>query len=330
MDSRIVVVLGGNAFVRPGEPLTMRGQFDFAQSAMARLVPLLEDDRSLVITHGNGPQVGHILTRAEKALGKAYAIPLEVCVAESEGELGYVLEQSLYNVLAERGSRRPIATLLTQVVVDESDPAFANPTKPIGPFYSREQADELASHGFSVREDAGRGFRRVVPSPRPREIIGVQVIEQLLDDGIVVIAAGGGGIPVVRRDEHLHGVEAVVDKDLSSALLGIALDARLMVILTGVPCAYRDFNTPRQLPIGRIGISQARTLLEEGHFAPGSMRPKVEAAIQFAERPGARAVICDPASLEAALDGESGTIIEYDTDEVLADRSRVRVARQPV
>ena len=307
---RVICVLGGNAFVSPGGQLTMAGQFRFAREALGCLSPLLGEGVALVVSHGNGPQVGNILIRVEEALGKAYAIPLEVCVAESEGELGYVLEQSLYNLLAAQGTPRPIATLLTQVVVDADDPAFANPTKPIGPFYDTSGADELARHGFAVREDAGRGYRRVVASPQPREIVEAEVISRLLDLGVLVIAAGGGGIPVVRENGQLRGVEAVVDKDLAGALLGVRLEAELFVILTGVPCAYRYFGTPRQEPIGRVSVFEAEALVAEGHFAPGSMRPKVEAAIQFARGRRRTAMICDPPSLFRALERAAGTIVE--------------------
>ena len=262
----------------------MAGQFQFAREALASLRPLLAGDAHVLLTHGNGPQVGHILTRVEAALGKSYAIPLEVCVAESEGELGYVLDQTLHNLLVEWDQPRPIAGLLTQVIVDEHDPAFARPSKPIGPFYNAAQAVQLAQKGFSVVDDAGRGFRRVVPSPEPKEIVDAQVIDNLLQLGVFVIAAGGGGIPVVRNGGRLAGVEAVVDKDLTSALLGELLDAALMVILTGVPCAYRNFGRRDQQPIGRITIDQAQRLIGEGHFAPGSMLPKMEAAVRFARR----------------------------------------------
>lgn len=307
-----VVVLGGNAFAKPGTPLTMAGQFAFAREVLSKLRPLLEGRSPVILTHGNGPQVGHILTRVEVALGQAYAIPLEVCVAESEGELGYVLEQTLQNLLSEWHSNRPIVTLLTQVVVDPADPAFANPTKPIGQFYSAGQADEMRQKGFIVREDAGRGFRRMVASPAPREIIEIDVLRMLLEAGVLVICGGGGGIPVVREAGRLRGVEAVIDKDLTSALLGAALGSRRMLILTGVPNAYRDFNTPKQQPLGRLRVAEAQQLLRDGHFAPGSMGPKIEAAVQFASRPGAAAIICDPAGLHEALRGNAGTIIEGD------------------
>lgn len=315
IPDRTIVVLGGNAFARLGTPLTMGGQFRFAHDALKSLQPLLISGRQFVLTHGNGPQVGHILVRVEEALGKAYTIPLEVCVAESEGELGYVLEQSLYNLLLKYGGVRPIVSLLTQVVVDQDDPAFTNPTKPIGPFYSKDQAEELARQGHVVREDAGRGYRRVVPSPEPRRIVELSVIQQLLDGGVIVVAAGGGGIPVVEDRGRLRGVEAVIDKDGAAALLGDAIGAELMIVLTCVPFAYRNFDTDSQSPIRRVPAAEAKQLIREGHFAPGSMLPKMEAAVRFADRPGRIVVICDPPSLSAALNGTAGTVVVSDFDD---------------
>ena len=312
---RVVIALGGNAFATAGQPLTMAGQLQFAHQALSHIAPLLGRDTELLISHGNGPQVGHILTRVEEALGKAYAVPLEVCVAESEGELGYVLEQALYNVLAELGIERPIASLLTQVVVDSADPAFAHPTKPIGVFYERQQAEELSRRGFQVMEDAGRGYRRVVPSPRPLEIVEVEVMRQLLKLGAVVIAAGGGGIPVVRRNGKLEGIEAVVDKDLTAALLADALDAQRLIILTDVPSAYLNFNTTSQSPIRMASASQIRRWIGEDHFAPGSMLPKMEAAAQFVSRAGRQAIVTNPTTLAMALRGAAGTIVELTPQE---------------
>lgn len=311
MPERTMLVLGGNAFASPKKPLTMSGQFNFARQALGALSPLLIDGRDLVITHGNGPQVGHMLIRVEESLGKAYAMPLEVCVAESEGELGYVIQQTLHNVLIENGLKRPIAGLLTEVVVDAADSAFQTPTKPVGPFYNAGQADELRKKGFAVREDAGRGFRRVVPSPEPQEIVDVEVIETLLDSGTIVVAAGGGGIPVIRDGDQLRGVEAVVDKDLTSALLGAAIDSHLMIILTDVPCAYRNFGKADRSSIGRIGINETKRLYDGGHFAEGSMRPKIKAGIRFSCRKNCRTIICNVENLEQALVGNAGTIIEH-------------------
>jgi carbamate kinase len=281
----------------------------------ARALARVATEHELVVSHGNGPQVGHILTRVEEALGKAYAVPLEVCVAESEGELGYVLEQALFNVLVERGIERPIASLLTQVVVDSADPAFAHPTKPIGVFYERQQAEELSRRGFQVMEDAGRGYRRVVPSPKPLEIVEVDVMRQLLALGAIVIAAGGGGIPVVRREGKLEGVEAVVDKDLTAALLADRIDAQRLLILTDVPCAYLCYGTASQTPIRTAGVSQIRRWIDEGHFAPGSMLPKMEAAAQFVACSGRQAIVTNPASLAEALRGAAGTIVEFSPQE---------------
>ena len=306
---RAVVVFGGNAFASPGGVLTMESQLQFARSAVTELMPLLSDDTQLLISHGNGPQVGHILTRVEAALGQAYSIPLEVCVAESEGEIGYVLEQSIFNVMSAYNRSRPTVSLLTQVVVDANDPAFQNPTKPVGPFFTELQARRLRESGLPVVEDAGRGYRRVVSSPRPREILEMDIIEQLVAMGIIVIAAGGGGIPVIKAKGQLHGVEAVIDKDLTAALLANQLDADKLIILTCVPCAYEHYRTERQRPIRIISRNKAQELLADGHFEPGSMLPTIQAAIDFVSRAGRQAIICDPPSLRDALDGLAGTIV---------------------
>ncbi|MDH5172445.1 MAG: hypothetical protein OEW92_08520, partial [Gammaproteobacteria bacterium] len=260
-----VVSLGGNAFARPGEELTMAGQFEFADRTLAPLAASLDLDRPLLVTHGNGPQVGYILTRVEEALGKAYALPLEVCVAESEGEIGYVLQQTLHNLT--RG-QRPVAALLTQVRVAADDPAFDLPSKPIGPWFDPPQAATLASAGLAmVYDKAGRG-RRLVPSPRPIEIVELPVIRQLLALGIIVIAAGGGGIPVIDADAGLEGVEAVVDKDLASALLAIGVGAGQLVMVTGVAGAFIDFDTESARLVTRATPDQMAGWLAAGHFPP--------------------------------------------------------------
>lgn len=307
-----VVALGGNAFADEDRGLTMAGQFRFAARAMAALGPLL--DGSLALVHGNGPQVGHMLVRVEESLGKAYAIPLEVCVAETEGELGYVLAQALRNALADRGVSRPIASLLTQVRVDADDPGFARPSKPIGPWYDAAQGNALRERGFALVEDSGRGLRRVVPSPAPRSIVEAVVVRMLLDAGAVVVCAGGGGVPVVERDGRLHGVDAVIDKDLTAALLAEEVGASRLVVLTAVPCAYADFGLPSQRALRRLTPPAARRLAAEGHFAPGSMAPKVEACARFVERTGGRALITSPARLDAALAGDDGTTFTPEDD----------------
>ena len=309
MRTRLVVSLGGNAFAREGEAMSMAGQFRFAADTLAPLAALVRSEIELLVTHGNGPQVGYILTRVEEALASAYTLPLEVCVAESEGEIGYVLQQTLHNIGA---GQRPVATLLTQVVVDSDDPAFTTPTKPIGPWFDAAQADRLEAAGMPlVRDDAGRG-RRVVPSPAPTRIVEASVIDSILGLGVVTIAAGGGGIPVVERDGRLAGVEAVVDKDLATALLAIELRANRLVLVTDVDGVYRNFATPEARLIQSASPDALEALAVEGHFPPGSMGPKVRAAMQFVRATGAQAVICRAADLPAALAGQAGTVVEAD------------------
>lgn len=312
---RVVAALGGNAFAPPGEALTMAGQFRYAREALSKLAPLLDERTELVLAHGNGPQVGHMLIRVEETLGHAYALPLSVCVAETEGELGYVLSQSLHNVLASLKVRRPIASLLTQVRVDPDDPAFANPTKPVGPFYTEDQAVALRERGFCVREDSGRGWRRVVPSPEPLAIVDVAVIDSILAAGALVVAIGGGGVPVFERDGVLEGVDAVIDKDLASALLADRIGASLLVILTDVACVYTHWRTPSPRAVRKVTASALRALIREGHFPDGSMGPKVEAAARFASRQGRRAIITNPSSLADALAGDAGTEVIPDPEQ---------------
>lgn len=307
MLEKLVISLGGNAFAGANEAMTMSGQFAFAAATLEPLSRFLDSDSQLLVTHGNGPQVGYILTRVEEALGKAYSLPLEVCVAESEGEIGYVLQQTLHNLT--RG-RHPVATLLTQVLVDANDPAFLNPTKPVGPWFELQQAATLEAAGIALVYDSdGRG-RRVVPSPRPISIVEVQVIRQMLELGVIVIAAGGGGIPVVERNGRLEGVEAVVDKDLATALLAVAIEADLLVLVTGVPGVYTNFLSDDACLLEHIHPDELEALAGAGHFPPGSMGPKVEAAIHYVRATGKRAVICQPGDLVQAIAGKLGTIID--------------------
>jgi carbamate kinase len=307
MPEKLVISLGGNAFAKAGENMSMSGQFAFAAETLAPLAELLSADRQVLITHGNGPQVGYILTRVEEALGKAYALPLEVCVAESEGEIGYVLQQTVHNLT---GGQRPVATLLTQVLVDGDDPAFEKPTKPVGPWFQKEQVAALQEEGIPlVYDKEGRG-RRVVASPQPDSIVEIEVIRQMLELGVTVIAAGGGGIPVVKKGDSLEGVEAVVDKDLATALLAIGLGAERMVLVTGVAGVYRDFDSDRAQLLSQTNPEELEALAQEGQFPPGTMGPKVEAAIQFVRTTGKSAVICRPQDLAAAIAGRAGTVIE--------------------
>lgn len=286
---------------------TMTAQFKHTQAAMRSILALTSKGQGLILTHGNGPQVGNILIRSELARGKAYDVPLSVAVAESEGEIGYVIQQALYNELRARRLSRPIITCLTQVLVDAGDAAFKRPTKPIGPFLPEEAARQLQREGVAVREEPPRGWRRVVASPRPVRIIEGQTVRRLAGLGVIVIAAGGGGIPVCERRGRLQGVDAVIDKDLASATLAKDVGAAELFILTDVPKAYLDFGSPRQRGLPRMTVREARDYLRAGHFPPGSMGPKVEAAAQFVERTGGRAVITSPGALNRALAGRDGT-----------------------
>lgn len=287
--------------------MSVAGQFAFAAKTLAPLGGLLTAGSRFLITHGNGPQVGYILTRVEEALGKAYSLPLEVCVAESEGEIGYVLQQTLHNLT---GGRSPVATLLTQVVVDENDPAFLSPDKPVGPWFDAQQAAVLAQTELPLVYDReGRG-RRLVASPAPLRIVEIEVIREMMALGIIVIAAGGGGIPVVDRQGLLEGVEAVVDKDLATALLAIGIDADQLVLVTDVPGVYKNFDCAGADLLRRTSPEELEKLAAEGHFPAGSMGPKVAAVIQFVRATGRRAVICQPGDLAAAMTAEAGTVVE--------------------
>lgn len=308
----LLLALGGNAFAAGGARLSMPGQFEYAETVAARILPCVQDAARVLIVHGNGPQVGQILARVEAALDRAYAQPLDVCVAESEGELGYVLLQALRNAWRARGVTRELCALLTQVLIAADDPAFADPVKPIGRFLAADEVARLRAAGIPVREDAGRGWRRVVASPAPRAVLETSSIARLLAAGVVVIAAGGGGVPVMETDGRIAGVEAVVDKDATAALLADALALPTLVMLTDVPCAYEHYRQANERPIERIARTQLKELAAAGHFAPGSMAPKIAAACAFVDRPGRRAIVCAPDNLAAALAGASGTVVEFE------------------
>ena len=294
-----VIALGGNALVRNGERGTAAEQLANLRSACAALAPLLSDQR-VVITHGNGPQVGNELLRQERAADVAPPLPLYVAVAQTQAEIGTLLAAELRPVAGRR-----VACVLTHVEVAEDDPAFSEPTKPIGSFYSEEEARRLESErGWTVVSDAGRGWRRVAASPAPIEIVELESIRALVDAGDVVIACGGGGIPVVRRDDRLKGVDAVIDKDRASAVLAAALGAERLVILTDVPALLSDFGGPGETEVRTLDVAEAERLLPE--LAAGSMRPKLEAAIDFA-RAGGETLIASAESLEETLAGDGGT-----------------------
>jgi len=308
---KLVLALGGNALIRPGEAGTLEEQRRRLSRAMAPTADLVTAGFAAVITHGNGPMVGHLLLQMECARATVPPMPLFMCDADSEGSLGYLIQQCLVNELRRRGQTRGVVTVVTQVVVAADDPAFASPDKPIGPFYAANEAERLqGERGWQLMEDAGRGWRRVVPSPRPLTIIEQDVISYLWRGGIIVIAAGGGGVPVVRRpDGDLMGVEAVIDKDRASAVLAREIAADLMVFLTAVEFVYVDFGKPGQRPLLTLTGAEAERYLREGHFAPGSMGPKMEAALDFLSQGGQRVLITQPESLAAALQGRTGTHI---------------------
>lgn len=309
MKKLAVVAIGGNAVNRPGEKPTAENMFRALTEAMGYLVDML-DEYDIVITHGNGPQVGNILIQQEMAKDVIPPFPIDVNDAQTQGSLGYMIAQALRNNLSKRNQIREVAGVITQIVVDKNDKAFENPTKPVGPFYTKEQAERLAREkGWIMREDAGRGYRRVVPSPKPLDIVEKEIIKMLLKNDVIVIAAGGGGIPVVKEDGILKGVEAVIDKDRASALLAIEIGADLFVILTGVEKVALNYGKPNQKDLDELTIDEAKKYLKEGQFPSGSMGPKIESAIDFVKATSKACVITDMAKLKLALNGKTGTRI---------------------
>ncbi|MBI3800529.1 MAG: carbamate kinase [Deltaproteobacteria bacterium] len=309
MSERLVVALGGNALIRQGDRGTITEQAARSLAAMAAISQTVTAERQLVITHGNGPTVGNILIRQQLARHVTPAMPLDVCGAESQGNIGYLLERALTQVLRQRGIQRPVATLLSLVEVDPHDPAFVNPSKPIGPFLSAAEAEELG-RSVPVARDAARGFRRVVASPAPQRIFESAAIEALLAAGVIVITLGGGGIPVVLDSEQqLSGVEAVIDKDLSSSVLARAIGASNLIILTDIDYVYLDFLSAQRRAVQRMRVSEAEDHLRRGEFLPGSMAPKIEAGIAFLYSGGQRVLIGLPEELPQLLQGAAGTEI---------------------
>ncbi|MEO8285813.1 MAG: carbamate kinase [Chloroflexota bacterium] len=313
----LVVALGGNAIQQSGEKGTAAEQFANVSRAMASVAELADRGYRVVLTHGNGPQVGTILLQqavAEAAEGIP-AMPMDVAGAMSQGQLGYMMQQCLQNELRKRGRPWPVATVVTQMVVDPNDPAFTNPTKPIGPFYNQEKAEELRARGYTVIEDSGRGYRRVVPSPQPAAIAEIYAIRTLVNSGALVICSGGGGIPVVRDSEGiLHGVEAVIDKDMGASLIAQKLDADRLLILTDVANVAINYRKPDQQTLGRVGVDDLKRYMQEGQFAAGSMGPKVRAGVGFVEAGGKEAIITHLHSALSAIEGETGTHIVATTN----------------
>ena len=310
MFKTAVVALGGNAIGTTGRE-DIHQQFANTRKSLAGILELVKEGYQLAITHGNGPQVGNALLRVERTMDTIPALPLGVIVADTEGGMGYMIEQSLQNKLHREGIPRKVVTIVTQVIVDRNDPPILNPTKPIGPFYTKEQAERLAKiNEWIIKEDAGRGFRRLVPSPIPTEIVEKDIIKSLVQSGTIVIAAGGGGAPVyVEEDGTYEGVDAVVDKDRASAVLARDIGAETLVILTSVDKVCLNYMNPNERPLSWVSVTEAKRYMAEGHFPQGSMGPKIGAAIQFLEAGGKQVIITSPGLVKEALKGKAGTKI---------------------
>jgi len=306
-----VVAVGGNALIKDKAHRTVQDQYEAAKDTMKHIVDMIEKGWDVVITHGNGPQVGFILRRSELAKHVLHEVPLDYCGADTQGAIGYMFQMALGNEFKRRGLEKDVATVVTQTVVNQHDPAFKNPTKPIGSFMDEAEAESRAQQdGWTVVEDAGRGWRRVVPSPLPERIVEAEVIDALIKAGIIVVGVGGGGIPVIENDQgDLEGIEAVIDKDFGSSLLAKMIHADLFVISTAVEKVALNFNKPDQVFLDKLTVAEAKQYIEEGHFAPGSMLPKMKAIIQFLENGGKKALITDPEHIGEALDGKTGTWI---------------------
>ena len=309
---RAVVAIGGNSLIKDKQHQTVQDQYEAMRETTASIADMVAAGWEVAITHGNGPQVGFILRRSELSRHELHEVPLDACGADSQGAIGYALQQNMRNHLLARGIDRTVATVVTQVEVSPEDPAWRNPSKPIGSFMDADTAAERRSvEGWAVVEDAGRGWRRVVPSPEPLAIVEADVVRMLLDAGVIVITVGGGGIPVVREaDGTLKGVDAVIDKDLASAMLATVIEAGLLVITTAVEKVALGWGSPQQRWVDRLTLAEAKQYLAVGtHFAAGSMAPKIQACIDYLEAGGGEVLITDPDHLPAAIRGETGTRI---------------------
>jgi carbamate kinase len=312
MDSRFAVLaIGGNSLIKDKDHISLSWQYEAVKETGRYIADLIAEGMNVVITHGNGPQVGFIYRRGELARHELPLIPLDICGADTQGAIGYMLQKAFLNQFRKMGITKQVATVVTQTVVSENDASFQQPTKPIGSFMSEQEAlNNKKEFGWEIVEDAGRGFRRVVPSPMPREIIELDVIRLLVERGYVVIAAGGGGIPVIRnKDGDIEGVEAVIDKDLASSFLATRLGADTFIISTAVDSVYLNFGKKTQTPLKQVTLHELKGYMEEGHFKPGSMKPKIEAIIQFIESGGKKAIITSPENLLKSVKGKSGTTI---------------------
>jgi carbamate kinase len=306
-----VVAIGGNSLIKDKQHRTVPDQYEAARETCVHVAGMIEQGWNVAIGHGNGPQVGFILRRSELARHELHEVPLDFCGADTQGAIGYMLQQNLYNEFRRRDIKKQAATIVTQVLVDRDDPAFQNPTKPIGTFMDEVEAvRRTETEGWKVVEDAGRGWRRVVASPLPLRVIERDAVKELLDAGFVVITVGGGGIPVVKDDDgNLVGTAAVIDKDFASSLLGQSIGADLLLISTAVEKVSLNFGKPNQVNLDQMTVAEAKRYIEEGHFAPGSMLPKIQAIIWFLESGGKEAIITNPENIERALAGETGTRI---------------------
>ncbi len=305
-----VVALGGNALIIDKNRKTIPDQFDAVRETVKHITDMIAEGWQVVITHGNGPQVGFILRRSELSLHELHPVPLDYCGADTQGAIGYMLQKALRNEFKERGIEKQAVTVVTQVEVDSEDPAFLSPSKPIGSFLDEVTAKQRMKNGQMFVEDAGRGWRQVVPSPKPKRIIEINAINLLVKDGFIVIAVGGGGIPVVERPSgDIRGIEAVIDKDFASGLLAKLIDVELLLITTAVEKVAINFNKPDQKWLSKMTVAEAEKYTKEGHFAPGSMLPKIQAIVEFIKQTGKSALITDPPNIKRALNGETGTWI---------------------
>ncbi len=304
-----VVAVGGNSLITDKAHSTVPDQYKAAAQTMTHVANMIEEGYNVVITHGNGPQVGFILLRSEIARDQVHEVPLDSCGADTQGAIGYNFQMALGNEFRKRGINKPVVTVVTQVLVDKKDPSFQKPSKPIGQFYDEAEAKvRMEKNGWNMVEDAGRGWRRVVASPLPKEIIEEEAVKTLTEKGFIVVAVGGGGIPVI-RDENgdLEGTAAVIDKDFASALLASNIEADVFVISTAVEKACLNFGTPEEKPLDKVTMTELEKYCEEGHFKPGSMLPKCKAIINFLKNGGKHAIITNPENLAKAVKGEAGT-----------------------
>ncbi|MEH7350473.1 carbamate kinase [Gottfriedia acidiceleris] len=314
MGKLVIVAIGGNALVRENGRNTTQDQYEAVQETVVNIADMVEEGYEIVVTHGNGPQVGFALQRSEIAneVAGMPTVPLVNNVADTQGGIGYQIQQALTNEFAKRGINKKVATVITQVEVSADDPNFKNPTKPVGSFFTLEQSEEMKKDhpNWVFVEDSGRGYRRVVPSPRPTDIVEKEVIHSLIEDGYVVIAVGGGGIPVVKKDDKTYeGIDAVIDKDFATSLLAEQIHAETLIVTTGVPRVCINFGKPNQKALEKITVEETKQYVLENHFPPGSMLPKIEASLSFLQNNGKRVIITNPESLKEAMNEQAGTHI---------------------